>query len=251
MKYVRKGSGPVLVFQHGFMSGAAYWQGQIDYFSNEYDVIATNLPGYADHVLGDEGKPVESVSGFASFLNDLMDELGVETFSLVGHSMGGMIAQEFAINYPERLEKLVLYATGPDGSMPGRFESIEASRQRILKEGREETLTNTVSSWFLDYDEDPNYDAGLALAQSTPLAVMMAGYVAMENWKSLGRLEQIKNDTLVLWGDRDRSYRWPHPEALWNTIDNANLSVIQSCAHNVHLEKPAMFNRVLADFLDS
>ncbi len=247
MEYIRKGKGPVLVFQHGFMSGASYWRKQIDHFSGTHDVIATNLPGYAEN----RDDPVDKIEGFVEFLLSLMDKLKVSEFSLVGHSMGGMIAQEFAIQHPDRLDKLVLYATGPDGSMPGRFESISASRDRILLEGREQTLRNTVSSWFLNEEADANFQKGMALAESTPLDTMMAGYTAMENWQSVDRLKQIKNDTLILWGDGDRSYRWPHPAALWNRVESANLSVVASCAHNVHLEKPSLFNAILGDFLKS
>lgn len=163
--------------------------------------------------------------------------------------MGGMIAQEFAIQCPERLDKLVLYATGPDGSMPGRFESIAASQKRIMEQGREDTLRKTVASWFLKETADSNFPNGLMLAESTPQDVMMAGYTAMAQWKAVDRLTRIKNDTLILWGDGDRSYRWQHPETLWRGITAANLSVISGCAHNVHLEKPALFNAVLADFL--
>ena len=254
MKFQRKGKGPTLVFQHGFMSGAAYWQHQIDYFSQFYDVIATNLPGYSDHQLaqpGSDDQVVDSIPGFVAYLHDVLDELEVEKCVLVGHSMGGMISQEFALTHPERLNKVVLYATGPLGTMPGRFEPVSTSVERILKEGREQTLKNTVASWFLKREEDQNYREAMMLAEKTPLNVMLGGYRAMEKWQAQDRLAQITTPTLVLWGDEDRSYRWPNPETLWNRIDGAALSVIQGVAHNVHLEKPDLFNHILSDFIAS
>ena len=82
-RYVRKGSGPVLVFQHGFMSGASYWQHQIEYFSQRYDVVATNLPGYAGH----QHNVVDRVTGFVDFLHDLgLDHLTISCFVQKGQS---------------------------------------------------------------------------------------------------------------------------------------------------------------------
>ncbi|MEH6457964.1 MAG: alpha/beta hydrolase, partial [Cocleimonas sp.] len=62
-------------------------------------------------------------------------------------------------------------------------------------------------------------------------------------------LSKIESPTLVLWGDRDQSYQWALPEELWNKIPEASLSVVSGCSHAVHLEKPALFNTILHDFL--
>ena len=250
MKYIRTGKNtdqkPTLVLQHGFLSGGEYWQSQIDFFSESFDVIAPTLPGFAANA---NSSICHSITGYCDYIIGILNHEGVDQFSMMGHSMGGMIAQEMSLMIPERMQKLILYATGPDGTMPGRFETIEASKERIMREGREETLKSTVASWFLTLEQDSHFPAALAMAESAEFDAMMAGYDAMQGWQSVDRLSQIKSDTLIIWGDQDRSYRWQHPEKLWNKIDGASLSVIAGCAHNMHLEKPDLFNQLVQDFL--
>lgn len=64
-----------------------------------------------------------------------MDRLGVDRFALLGHSMGGMIAQEIAHKSPQRVEVLILFGTGPEGELPGRFEPIAESRRKVIEPG--------------------------------------------------------------------------------------------------------------------
>jgi pimeloyl-ACP methyl ester carboxylesterase len=71
----------------------------------------------------------------------------------------------------------------------------------------------------------------------------------MSHWDGRGALSRLTMPTLVLWGDGDKSYRWPQVEALWQGLPAAGLAVIPGTAHAVHLEKPALFHAVLDDFL--
>ncbi len=239
---VVKGQGPVVVFQHGFLSGSDYWQKQIDALSDQFTVVATNLPGFGHNA----DKPsVDSITGYVDAIIADLDELGVKTFSFIGHSMGGMIAQEMALQHPDRVEKLILYCTGSVGELPGRFESIDESREKILANGLEATLQRTVSSWFMKGVNDPCYEEAIAMAYLPRLDAVLAGLTAMQNWQAIERLSQITCDTMVLWADKDRSYPWSQPETLWGAISNANLCVLSNAAHNMHLEIPDLFNQVV------
>jgi len=244
---IRQGQGETLVLQHGFLSGSEYWRHIIDRLSSDFDVIALDLPGFAERA---DEPAIDSVIGFVDDILERLDNLGVENFHLCGHSLGGMIAQELALVSPERIKKLILYATGPDGSMPGRFESIDKSKTRVLKEGPASTIEQTTASWFLNGNIDPAYNAALTLAQQTSEQAVLAGYQAMQSWQSKDRLEQINIPTLVLWPDCDRSYSWSHPQALWQQINGSSLAVIAGCAHNAHLEKPDLFSAIVRDFLN-
>jgi len=246
LKYIRKGTGPTVVLQHGFLSGAAYWESLIDCLSESFDVIATNLPGYADN---SHAPALSSISELADFVLTLADELEVQRFSLLGHSMGGMIAQEVALKASDRIDKLVLFGTGPNGVLPGRFETIEASRRRVINEGPESTIKKTVASWFIREQDDSNYPYGITLASQTPVTTMLAGYTAWENWSSASRLKSITSETLIIWGDRDKSYNWNQIQQLWSDIPNTSLSVLPGCAHNAHLENPGLFNLIVNEFL--
>ena len=71
----------------------------------------------------------------------------------------------------------------------------------------------------------------------------------MKAWSGIVSLSGIVAPTLVLWGDGDRAYQWSQPEQLWRGITGARLAVVPGCSHAVHLEKPGLFNALLADFL--
>jgi pimeloyl-ACP methyl ester carboxylesterase len=73
----------------------------------------------------------------------------------------------------------------------------------------------------------------------------------MSGWSGEKYLKHIENKTLILWGDKDRTYLWPQIEALWKNIKDSNLSVIPGCAHAVHLEKPHIFNKTIHNFIES
>ncbi|OEF63800.1 alpha/beta hydrolase [Enterovibrio norvegicus] len=248
MNCLRVGSGPTLVLVHGFLSGLAYWEKQIELFSSSFDVVAMDLPGYngkADEV------GLDSVEGFARYVLNRLDAMGIEKFHLMGHSMGGMIAQEVAIMAPERVVGLVLYATGPVGSLPGRFESIEQSIERAQTQGTQQVAYDTVRTWFSDGEDDPEFKEGIELANMVQTQTYVNGLLAMAGWRALERLDQIEAKTLVLWPDSDRSYLWPQPESLWQGIADANLAVVPQAAHNTHLEKTHIFNMLVVDFLKS
>lgn len=235
-----------LVFVHGYLGGSPQWADQVAVFSEHFQVITPDLPGFG---LNHTKEAPETIRGFASFVLDELDKQGINRFHLVGHSMGGMIVQEMAAMAPERIERLVLYGTGPVGLMPGRFETIDVSRARLKDEGVELTGRRIAATWFLHGEQAKRYQecADIAVMASTQAA--LAGLSAMESWSGVSFLAKIAAPTLVLWGDGDRAYQWPQPKQLWEEIPGAQLAVIPGCSHAVHLEKPELFNAMLMDFL--
>lgn len=247
MGCIRVGKGPVLVLIHGFMSGFAYWEKQIESLSSHFEVIAMDHPGYGGKT---DETGFDKVADFAANVLKELDGLGVSNFHLLGHSMGGMIAQEIALQVPDRVNRLVLYGTGPRGEMPGRFESLEDSMAKVQKDGTEEAKRYTVASWFKNGTEDPHFESGMAMAKDVSLPTYINALRAMAGWSAMGRLDQIQSQTLVVWGDLDRSYTWElQPFTLWQEITHASLAVMPGCSHNAHLEHPQLFNQLLFDFL--
>ena len=243
----RAGVGPVLVFVHGYLGGSAQWLSQIETFSPRFDVIAPDLAGFGDAA----GSPSpDRIEEHARQMIALLDGLGVDRFRLVGHSMGGMVVQAMARAASPRIERLVLYGTGPRGILPDRFEPIAVSRQRLKAEGVAATARRISATWFLDGSDAPGHPSAAALGESVSLQAANAGLTAMEAFDGRGGLADIECPTLVLWGDHDRSYGWSQPEALWRGIAGSRLAVVPGCAHMVHLEKPQLFDAILADFLD-
>ncbi|MFC3615334.1 alpha/beta fold hydrolase [Lutimaribacter marinistellae] len=235
-----------LVLVHGFMGGSAQWDGYVDGLAGQFDIIAVDLPGFGKRA---HLQPIDSIGGYADWVIQHLRSLGVDRYHLLGHSMGGMIAQELALRDGERIDQLVLYATGAIGVLPGRFETIEDSKRRAAEDGPAATARRIAATWFLHREAADGFEQCAAIAAETPLVSMNAGLDAMSSWSAEQNLERILQKTLVFWGDCDRTYPWSQIEMLWKTIPSASLAVVPGCAHAVHAEKPDMFQRLLSDFL--
>lgn len=236
---------PPLVLVHGFMGGSDQWALQAP-LSESRRLIAVDLPGFGRNAHLD---PIGSISGLAHWVHDHLEALAVQEFDLLGHSMGGMIVQDMVRQAPDRVRKLILYGTGPRGVLPGRFEPIETSIDRAKEDGPEATARRIAATWFLKREGAEEYAGCAAIAEKSRLSAIVAGLEAMRSWAGVDHLQSIEAETLILWGEKDRTYDWSQIETLWRTIRNSQLAILPGCAHAVHLEKPSLFNEILMDFL--
>jgi len=246
LPYLRAGRGPAFVLVHGYLGGAAQWQRELDHFAGRYDVIAPNLPGFgaaATH------PGCGTIAGMAEAVFGLLDALAVDEFVLLGHSMGGMIVQEMARMRPQAVSRLILYGTGPLGLMPNRFEPLAASRDRLLADGVETTIARIGATWFKRGADAAGFPLVAEIGARASQQAAEAALGAMAQWDGRAALPRLAMPTLVVWGDADRSYRWPEVEALWINLPDSRLSVIPGAAHAAHLEKPALFRSLIEDFL--
>ncbi len=242
----RSGSGFPLVLIHGYLAGAEIWREQIAYFQDRFEVLAPNLPGFGDSA---NLEAPNTITGFANQVLESLLNLGIKRFHLLGHSMGGMIVQAMTAIAPERVQNLICYGTGPVGALPDRFETIEASRLRLQNDGLESSVRRIAATWFLAGEKAGGYPTCVSLGMKASMQGALASLSAWETWDGRANLANIKSETLVVWGDNDRSYGWSQPEALWRGISGSALAVVPNCAHNVHMEKPDLFNTIIGDFL--
>lgn len=140
-----EGSGPPLVFVHGYFGSSAHWNDQFAEFASDRRVIAPDLAGFGASI---HLTAPDSIAEHAALIWAVLDRIGVSCVDLLGHSMGGMIVQEMTAQAPHRVEKLILYGTGPVGVLPGRFETIGQSRARIRRDGVTATLHRIAAMWF-------------------------------------------------------------------------------------------------------
>jgi pimeloyl-ACP methyl ester carboxylesterase len=236
-----------LVMVHGFMGGSRQWAEQTKALASKYDVVTVDLPGFGENA---HLRAPDTITEFASWVLEHLTAQGIERFHLLGHSMGGMIAQEMVRLAAERVDQLVLYGTGATGVLPGRFEPIHISKSRAQTEGPKRTARRIAATWFLEREAAAGFEGCAGIAECSSLDAIVAGLTAMEGWNGEGNLAAIKARTLVIWGDNDRTYPWRQIEQLWTSIADTSLAVIPNCAHAAHLEKPDLFNRLLSDFLD-
>ena len=240
------GSGTSLVLVHGFLGSSDMWAPQIEFFKDDFRVIAPALPGFGK---SSAINSCDSIECMAKAILILLEKKEIKNFNLLGHSMGGMIVQEIAKIAGEKILKLICYGTGPRGNIPGRFETIDQSREKLKINGLESTANRIAKTWFIKgYKAKYFYLCDNARKQ-TSIEAADNGLVAMKNWNGVKNLQNIKNETLIVWGDQDKAYNFNQVETLNNNIPNSDLKVIKGCSHNVHLEKPEEFNAVVKEFL--
>ena len=240
------GQGFPLVLVHGYLGSSEMWSLQRDYLSKFFRVISPALPGFGE---SHEAESLESINDMAKFVINIIDEKKIDNFNLLGHSMGGMIVQEIAKLAGDRINKLICFATGSIGEIPGRFETIDETRKKLKKDGIKISFSRVPQKWFVKGDKDKNYYLCENAVKNVSLETADNALIAMKNWSGIDYLKDIKNETLIIWGDKDTSYNFDQVDTLNKNIKNSKLEIFKDCSHNVHLEKSDKFNNLIKDFI--
>jgi len=140
------GKGFPLVLVHGFLGSSQMWEPQIEYFKKNYRVITPDLPGFGK---SNKSESYNSITSMAQIIIECLKKKKVEKFYLLGHSMGGMIVQEIVNIVGNQVSKLICYGTGPIGEVPGRFETMDQSKEKLKKEGLKITSHRIAKTWFV------------------------------------------------------------------------------------------------------
>jgi pimeloyl-ACP methyl ester carboxylesterase len=241
------GQGFPLVLVHGYLGSSEMWCLQRDYLSKFFRIISPALPGFGE---SHEAESLDSINDMAKFVINIIDEKKIDNFNLLGHSMGGMIVQEIAKLAGDRINKLICFATGSIGEIPGRFEPINETRKRLKKEGAKISFSRVPKKWFIKGDKDKNYYLCANAVKNVSLETADNALIAMKNWSGIHNLQNIKNETLIVWGDKDTSYNFDQVDTLNKNIKNSRLEIFENCSHNVHLEKPNEFNILVEKFIN-
>ncbi|MBK1660706.1 alpha/beta fold hydrolase [Paracraurococcus ruber] len=212
-------------------------------------VLDWPLPGYA-------GAPMLAESSFAAWagaLRDRLDADGIPRIDLLGHSIGGMLAQEFAIRFPERVRALVLYATTPafGGRDPAFAEAFLRDRLAPLDAGKGMAdLAREGMPPMLRAGTAPALaeEAVQAMA-AVPEAAYRATVRTLTTFNRRDDLGRIAMPTLIIGGETDPLAPPKTLERMRDAIRGSRLAVLPGCGHLAHLEDPASFNAALRDFL--
>ena len=241
-----EGKGFPLVLVHGFLGSSKMWEPQVNFFKDRFRVITPDLPGFGK---SNKVKSLNSIQSIANLLLNCLEEKKIDKFHLLGHSMGGMIVQEMVKQSGSKISKLVCYSTGPIGEMPGRFETVDQSRENLKKKGLEITAKNIAKTWFIKGEEAKYFDICIEAGKQTSMETVDNALIAFKNWDGVDTLKNIKNETLIVWGDQDKSYNLEQVQTLEKNIVKSKLVIFKNCAHNIHLEQPDQFNNTIKDFL--
>lgn len=264
LAYIDEGSGDdVLLLVHGLGTTAKGWIKNIPALSKEHRVIAVDLPGYGKSGKGDFKY---SMSFHAQVLTELLDAMGIEKATFIGHSMGGQISMWAALNHPEHVDRIVLISpAGFERFLEGEGDWMKAAYTIELV--RDIPIRNIDVNLQMNFYETPE-DAAFFVTDRIQMrgakdfipycyAVTrnVAGMIDQPVWD---KLDQIKQKTLILFGENDGLIPNPYlhggttesiAEIGQKAIPNNKLVMIPECGHMAQFEKADVVNKEIINFI--
>jgi pimeloyl-ACP methyl ester carboxylesterase len=247
--YEVKGSGDPVVLIHGGQLDSRMWDDQFESYAREFRVLRYDVRGYG-------GSPVTKAPySNADDLAALLDYLGMPKAHVIGLSLGGMVASDFAVTHPERVLSLVLSGPGVTGL---DLESPEETVRYLseVRAARDEPPERAVKPWLADPLLAPAME-NPSLAPRLERLARENLHAWLNNWAlqriprpvTAQRLGDIKVPTLLVVGDRDVPSIRAMVDTLAKSIASARKIVIPGAGHMVNMEKPAEFDRAVLEFL--
>jgi 3-oxoadipate enol-lactonase len=240
---------PPLVFLHGIGGAARAWRGQLDFFKDRYRTIAWDMPGYG----GSAPLPTVSIAALAGALQDFLQQVGATKPILVGHSIGGMIVQQWLSKNPGIAGAVVLAQTSPAFGKPDGDWQKAFIDARLGPLDRGETLASLAPSLVKELVGDGPDVSGMDLARDCMAAVPAASYratmLALMGFDLRNALKSIAVPTLVLSGAKDNNAPAPMMAKMASYIPSAKYVELEGAGHLANLERPMAFNAALDHFL--
>jgi pimeloyl-ACP methyl ester carboxylesterase len=258
-----RGDGPPIVLIHGITGRSSQWEPAIDELEDRHTLLAPDLLGH-----GESAKPRGdySLGAYASAVRDTMVALGHDRATIVGHSLGGGIAMQFAYQFPERCERLVLVSSGGLGrevhpllraaTLPGSEWVLPLlTHARLLAAG--EAVGRAIGAMRLQAGTDlaevargfgslGDSEARSAFIQ-TMRAVLDPGGQRVSALDRLYLAESVP--TLLIWGDSDPVIPAEHGRIAHEAMPGSRLELLDGVGHFPQLERPRRFSKLLADFI--
>jgi pimeloyl-ACP methyl ester carboxylesterase len=265
LKYRLAGKGPLVLLIHGMAGSATTWKHVMPALSEHFTVLAPDLLGHGE---SDKTKGDYSLGSMASTLRDLIVALGYKRATVVGQSYGGGIAMQFAYQYPERCERLVLVDSGGLGSevnpllrmltLPGSEavllvacappvrHVVESIGRAVL--GTKIQKAPVIPELWRSYASLGNVEARRAFLRTLRAVIDPRGQAVSANDK-LYLAAGIP--TLIIWGAEDRIIPVEHAYAAHAAIPGSWLEIIEGVGHYSHCEAPERFVTALTEFIES
>jgi pimeloyl-ACP methyl ester carboxylesterase len=248
--YEREGAGHPVVFLHAGVADLKMWEPQVKPFAAEFDVIRPDQRGFGDSEL--PPKPWSPVAD----LDSLIEQLSLGPAHVVGCSMGGALAIDFALAHRARISKLVLVSSAIGGfAFRPEHAHLFAEAATARQAGDLEALNEAMLHLFLDGPERPH---GYVAQPLRDLFLEMNARAIRSDFVSappeqdalaVRRLHEISAPTLVVVGDMDVPTVLEAADLLMNSIPDVRKAVIHDAAHLPNFEHPEEFNRVVLGFL--
>lgn len=260
--FLDEGQGEVILLLHGMAGSSATWRSVIGPLSRKYRVIAPDLIGH-----GQSAKPRSdySLGAFAVFLRDLLDELGVTSATMVGHSLGGGVAMQFTYQHPDYCQRLILISSGGLGqevgltlrllSAPGAELILPIIAPSPVLAGGEK-----VRSWLARFgvqtprgDEIWSAYSSFADKETRHSFLRTLRSVVDYRGQSVSALNRlgVKSDTptMAIWGDQDAIIPVEHAFAAHEARPGTRLEVLTGVGHFPQVERPTEVVDLIDDFI--
>jgi len=260
--YLGGGAGPVLLLIHGMAGTCENWRDVVEPLARRHTVIAPDLPG---HGVSAGGPGDYSLGSLASGLRDLLLALGHERATLVGHSLGGGIAMQFAYQFPEMVERLALVSSGGLGpevspvlraaALPGAelFISATAGVGQKLGGALGRGLSAVGMKPAADVAEVARGYASLAEPRRRKAFLATLRSVVGTEGQRIAASDRLylaeEVPVLIVWGARDPIIPVRHGEDAHRALPGSRLEIFDGVGHLPQIEQPARFITVLEDFL--
>ena len=248
--YLATGQGHPVVLIHGVGLNKEMWGGQIVGLAPHFQVIAYDMLG---HGASPRPEPGTGLDGYAAQLKELLDHLQLPQATVIGFSMGGLVARAFALHYPQQLEGLVILNSVFNRSAEQRAGVIERTRQ-AAEHGPDANAEAALSRWFSREYQAAN-PAQIAAIRQTLASNDPQGYLttyelfATQDMYLVEDLGSIQVPTLVATGELDPGSTPEMARQLAERIPGAQVAVLDEQRHMMPVESPRLVNQVLLDFL--
>ena len=255
LAHERQGSGPVAVaLLHGVGGSRHIWSDEVSGTTRAladagFTALALDLPGYGDSAL----PPVLSIASMAEAVADTLTELGLQQAVLLGHSMGGMVAQELAALHPHRVTALVLACTSPAFGKPGGDWQQAFLRDRLALldagQGMAAVAERLVPAMVAPEVPEAARDAARRIMSAVPEATYRAALQALVGFDRRAALPAIRVPTLCLAAAHDRTAQPEVMQRMAGHIPGAQYQCLEGAGHIANVEKPEAFNAAVLAFL--
>ena len=222
-----------MLFIHGAGGSHRLWEYQLNFFQH---AIAVDLAGH------DVGAGKSTIDKYVEEVKRFCDENSLKSIVMIGHSMGGAIAQKFALDHQEYLKAIVLVCTGAKLRVaPNIFGAIKENHAQAI-----ELITE-----FAFSDKAPSEIRKRAAEEMMKISpdVIYGDFEACDRFNVMSRLREMKLPTLIICGLEDQVTPVKYSEYLKNNIPNSRLEIIADAGHMVMLERPEEFNERLEKFI--
>lgn len=246
--YEIAGTGHAMVFVHGFTFDTRMWDDQFEHFAGQFQVVRYDVRGF-----GKSAVPTEELYSHVEDLKALLDYLEIKRSYLVGQSMGGAIAIDFTLTYPEYVDALVLI----DAFLPGVEGSAEegARIELIWEEARRGGIPAAKVSWLTHPFFTPAQRRPAVVARLAQIVEEYSGWHFVNNDNehaldppAMKRLREITIPTLAMVGQYDIPRFLNMTDLISQEVPHAQKNVIPNVGHMSNMEAPAEVNRAIHEF---